>query len=148
MPSSTSNSDPGPAPKGILQREGALPAGLRQTASDRPGEAQPVPTRDIPKQPWGGILLGVAAALVVSAIALEVKLRAPSNAVGFNFDFDAYSHSWPERICSVYDDVFTTLMDPEPKGTFLGIISFDASLKSLPLVRDERRSATTRHEDR
>ena len=75
MPSSTSNSDPGPAPKGILQREGALPAGLRQTASDRPGEAQPVPTRDIPKQPWGGILLGVAAALVVSAIALEVNAR-------------------------------------------------------------------------
>jgi len=33
-------------------REGALPAGLRQTASNRPGQAQPVPTRDIPLQPW------------------------------------------------------------------------------------------------
>lgn len=33
-------------------REGALPAGLRQTASNRPGQAQPVPTRDIPLRPW------------------------------------------------------------------------------------------------
>ena len=73
MPSSTSSSDP--APEGVLQREGALPAGLRLTASDRPGEAQPVPTRDIPKQPWGGILVGVAAALIVGGIALEVNAR-------------------------------------------------------------------------
>jgi hypothetical protein len=58
-----------------LQHEGALPAGLRLTASDRPGEAQPVPTRDIPKQPWGGILVGVVAALIVGAIALEVNAR-------------------------------------------------------------------------
>ncbi|NUR11250.1 MAG: hypothetical protein HOQ20_05295, partial [Bradyrhizobium sp.] len=75
MPSSTSSSDPGAAPKGIVQREGALPAGLRQTASDRPGEAQPVPTRDIPKQPWGGILLGVVGALIIGAVALEVNAR-------------------------------------------------------------------------
>ena len=75
MPSSTSSSDPGGPPKGVLKHEGALPAGLRLTASDRPGEAQPVPTRDNPKQPWGGILLGVAAALVVGAVALEVNAR-------------------------------------------------------------------------
>jgi len=73
VPSSTSSSDQ--APKGIVQREGALPAGLRRTASDRPGEAQPVPTRDIPKQPWGRIIIGVAAALVSAAVALEVNAR-------------------------------------------------------------------------
>jgi hypothetical protein len=33
-------------------REGALPPGLRKTAADRPGQAQPVPTRDIPTRPW------------------------------------------------------------------------------------------------
>ena len=33
-------------------RDGALPPGLRKTASDRPGQAQPVPTRDIPSRPW------------------------------------------------------------------------------------------------
>ena len=29
-----------------------LPSGLRLTAADRPGVAQPVPERDIPDQPW------------------------------------------------------------------------------------------------
>ncbi len=73
MPSSTSNSDS--APRGIVQREGALAAGLRLTASDRPGQAQPVPTRDIPKQPWGRIAVVVAAVLVAGTAALEVNAR-------------------------------------------------------------------------
>ena len=34
-------------------------AGLRKTAADRPGQAQPVPTRDIPTRPWAQ--MGVAA---------------------------------------------------------------------------------------
>ena len=45
MPSSTSNSD----------FEASRP-GLRLTASDRPGVAQPVPERDIPVRPWGSII--------------------------------------------------------------------------------------------
>ena len=76
MPSSTSSSEPPGAPvRGIVQREGALAVGLRQTASDRPGQAQPVPTRDIPKQPWGRLALGVAVALVVGTAALEANAR-------------------------------------------------------------------------
>ena len=71
MPSSTSSSEP----RGIVQREGALAAGLRLTASNRPGQAQPVPTRDIPKQPWGRLALGVVVALVVGTIALEANAR-------------------------------------------------------------------------
>ena len=71
MPLSTSSSEP----HGIIQREGALPAGLRLTASDRPGQAQPVPTRDVPIQPWGRIMLGVAVALVIGTVALEANAR-------------------------------------------------------------------------
>ena len=59
----------------MLRREGALPAGLRLTASDRPGEAQPVPTRDIPTQPWGRLALGVVAALLIGVTALEANAR-------------------------------------------------------------------------
>lgn len=47
--------------------EGALPPGLRKTASDRPGQAQPVPTRDIPAQRWariGGTVFLVVAVLL------------------------------------------------------------------------------------
>ena len=77
MPSSTSSSDTPKRepPKGIVQREGALPAGLRLTASDRPGEAQPVPTRDIPKQPWGRVMIATALALAAGVAALEVNAR-------------------------------------------------------------------------
>ncbi|HKX93054.1 MAG TPA: hypothetical protein VJM15_11610, partial [Sphingomicrobium sp.] len=62
-------------PRGIVQREGALPAGLRLTASDRPGQAQPVPTRDVPSHPWGRIIVGVTVALVLGVAALEVNAR-------------------------------------------------------------------------
>ncbi len=37
----------------------------RQTASDRPGVAQPVPTRPVPEQPWGKILLGAIVLLAL-----------------------------------------------------------------------------------
>jgi hypothetical protein len=39
----------------------------RQTAADRPGIAQPVPTRPVPEQPWGGIFLG---AVLIFALLL------------------------------------------------------------------------------
>jgi len=65
MPSSISSSEP--------QR---LPTGLRLTASDRPGVAQPVPERDIPEQPWGRILI-VAVLLAAVLLAIwEVRWRA------------------------------------------------------------------------
>ena len=100
MPSSTSSSDP---PKGIVQREGALPAGLRLTASDRPGQAQPVPTRDVPKQPWGRILIGVTAALAVSLVALELNARRLGLSAG---DLDNSEVAWvKERIRSDSADV-------------------------------------------
>lgn len=38
-----------------------VPAGLRLTASDRPGVAQPVPERDVPERPWSGIAFGALA---------------------------------------------------------------------------------------
>ena len=71
MPSSTSSSEE----RGVLHHEGALPAGLRLTASDRPGEAQPVPTRDIPKQPWGKLAFAVAVTLLIGTSLLEWNAR-------------------------------------------------------------------------
>ena len=68
MPSSTSNSD-------LHKSGGALPAGLRLTASDRPGQAQPVPTRDIPDQPWGKLALTVAAVLLIGTALIEWNAR-------------------------------------------------------------------------
>jgi hypothetical protein len=100
VPSSTSSSEP---PKGIVQREGALPAGLRLTASDRPGQAQPVPTRDVPKQPWGRVMIGVVAALAVGVTALELNARRIGLDAG---DLDNSEVAWvKERIRSDSADV-------------------------------------------
>jgi hypothetical protein len=48
----------------------------RQTAADRPGVAQPVPVRPVPEQPWGRILLGAVALLIVLVGAWEEYWRA------------------------------------------------------------------------
>lgn len=78
-----------------MQREGALPAGLRLTASDRPGEAQPVPTRDIPKQPWGRVMIAVAVILAAGIAALEVNARYR---IGLHAgDLDNSEVSWIEE---------------------------------------------------
>lgn len=53
-----------------------MPSGLRLTASDRPGVAQPVPVRDVPPRPWGRIAL---VALLLAALltgAWEARWRA------------------------------------------------------------------------
>ncbi len=57
--------------------ETAARPGLRLTASDRPGVAQPVPERDIPTRPWGPITLGLALACPGAVIdAVDVNDRA------------------------------------------------------------------------
>ena len=99
MPSSTSNSEPG----GVLKQQGALPAGLRLTASDRPGEAQPVPTRDIPRQPWGRIMAFVAVALAVGVVGLEANARRIGLHAG---DLDNSEVAWvKERVRSDSADI-------------------------------------------
>jgi hypothetical protein len=82
----------------VIRKDGALPAGLRLTASDRPGQAQPVPTRDVPKQPWGAILGAVAVSLVVGVAALEWNARRLGLHAG---DLDNSEVAWvKERIRS------------------------------------------------
>jgi hypothetical protein len=53
----------------------ALPSGLRLTAADRPGIAQPVPERDIPDQPWRAIALIVMVLVILLTSAWEWKMR-------------------------------------------------------------------------
>ena len=56
-------------------RDGALPPGLRKTAADRPGQAQPVPTRDIPSRPWVRIGTFVFFAVTLLTTVWEYEMR-------------------------------------------------------------------------
>ena len=59
-------------------------------------------------------------------IALEVKLRAPTNATGYKFNFKFYSFEYAEWVCSDYNDQFIALVTPPPTGSINGNISFDS----------------------
>jgi hypothetical protein len=65
MPSSISSSDV------AALREDLRPGFVRLTASDRPGVAQPVPVRDVPDRPWGGIWILAALLALTLLVAWE-----------------------------------------------------------------------------
>ncbi len=93
MPSSISHSDAHKAEVRGL-REGALPAGLRQTAANRPGQAQPVPTRDIPTQPW--VKIGAAVFLMVTLLMSGWEWNARANLGLRAGDIDDSPQAWAE----------------------------------------------------
>jgi hypothetical protein len=58
--------------------------------------------------------------------ALELQIRAPSNATGYTFNFKFHSFEYPTWVCTNYNDQFITLVSPAPMGSINGNISFDA----------------------
>jgi hypothetical protein len=65
------------------------------------------------------------ASAISDDVALEVKLRAPTNATGYSFNFKFYSFEFPESVCDKYNDQFIALVSPAPQGSINGNISFD-----------------------
>jgi hypothetical protein len=93
VPSSISRSEARDAEvRGV--REGALPAGLRKTASNRPGQAQPVPTRDIPLRPW--VKLGAATFAAVTLMTIAWEWNARTNLGLRAGDIDDSPQAWAE----------------------------------------------------
>jgi hypothetical protein len=66
-------------------------------------------------------------------VALEVKIRVPSNATGMAFDFKFHSFEFPDYVCdqSGWNDEFVALVSPPPMGSYVpngsmfGNVSFD-----------------------
>src|SRR5690606_15893625 len=56
---------------------------------------------------------------------IQIEIRAPSNALGFSFNFNFYTYEWPVYICSQYNDFFVALLSPIPQGQQDGNIAFD-----------------------
>ena len=59
-------------------------------------------------------------------VALEVRLRAPTNATGYRFKFRFYSFEYPQYVCTSWNDQFIALVNPAPTGAVNGNISFDS----------------------
>ncbi|NUP11610.1 MAG: hypothetical protein HOW73_36655 [Polyangiaceae bacterium] len=59
-------------------------------------------------------------------IALDLTLRAPTNATGYKFAFKFTSFEYPEWVCSDYNDQFIALVNPPPAQSQNGNISFDS----------------------
>ncbi len=56
----------------------------------------------------------------------EVRIRVPTNAKSFTFDFSFYTFEWPVFVCSQYNDFFVALQSPAPANAQSGNISFDS----------------------
>jgi len=64
-------------------------------------------------------------------VALNLTLRAPSNATGYKFLFKFYSFEFPEYVCSSFNDQFIALVNPPPMGSVNGNISFDSAMNPV-----------------
>jgi hypothetical protein len=60
---------------------------------------------------------------VFDAVNVKLKLKAPTNAKGFKFDFNFFSAEWPSFVCSAYNDAFIAYLTSKGKKDN---ISFDA----------------------
>ncbi len=58
--------------------------------------------------------------------ALELKIRVPTNAKSFKFQFDFYTYEFPGYVCSIFNDFFVALQSPPPPNAQSGNISFDS----------------------
>lgn len=57
--------------------------------------------------------------------ALELVIRAPTNANLLSFDFNFYTYEFPAFVCTQFNDFFVVLQSPAPKSAQNGNISFD-----------------------
>jgi hypothetical protein len=59
-------------------------------------------------------------------VGLDLKIRAPTNATGYSFNFKFHSFEFPYWVCDSYNDQFIALVNPPPMGSINGNISFDS----------------------
>jgi hypothetical protein len=47
-------------------------------------------------------------------VAVDMRVRVPTNALSFSFQFRFFTNEYPVYVCEVYNDVFAVLMNPSP----------------------------------
>lgn len=97
MPSSISSSEAPHAEAGFAGAAAVIadhferPGFVRQTASDRPGVAQPVPERDVPAQPWNRIFIAAMVAAALLLAGWEAYWRAWNPEPGYRNSAGAWA---------------------------------------------------------
>lgn len=91
MPSSTSSSEFAHADGALSRERFDRPGFVRQTASDRPGVAQPVPERDVPAQPWRRIFAWAMAGTVLLLAGWELYWRQWDPTPGYRNSIGAWA---------------------------------------------------------
>jgi hypothetical protein len=67
-----------------------------------------------------------AATSVVDAIALELKVRMPTNATALSFDSAFFTDEYPAYICTPFNDFYQVIVQPQRMGgTLDGNVVFD-----------------------
>jgi len=54
---------------------------------------------------------------VEDAVALELKLRVPSNVAAISFDSAFFTDEYPDYICSIFNDFFQVIVTPKRMGS-------------------------------
>lgn len=68
---------------------------------------------------------GVVTGQAQDGVALEVKIRVPTNAKSFSYQQNFFTWEYPGYICDEFNDFFVTMMTPTPEGLADGNIAFD-----------------------
>jgi hypothetical protein len=58
-------------------------------------------------------------------VALELKIRVPTNAKSFTYQENFFTFEFPIYICSEFNDFFVAMLTPQPAGLPDGNIAFD-----------------------
>jgi hypothetical protein len=56
---------------------------------------------------------------------LELKIRVPTNAKSFRYDFDFYTWEYPGYVCTQFNDFYVAIQLPPPPQSQSGNVSFD-----------------------
>lgn len=92
----------------------------KTSSSDSTILGETVPSSYLSKQDNGQLktFTGCESAQQIhDGINLLLRLKAPKNATGFQFDFRFYSHEYPEYICTRFNDFFIALSSSKASGT-------------------------------
>lgn len=115
------------------QRLLALSSGAAR-APDQPGYQAPAPgyTKGYAHGPPAGFPSiaacgGLPLAPPRDGIALEVRLKVPSNATSFSFAHQFFTTDYPDFVCSTFEDAYGVFLTPKPAASPDGNITLDVN---------------------